>query len=217
MKLILQQFLHNFALKYSHHQNRFPFLFFRFRNKALQIRVFGLAVKGKLVTADTIVIYLQNRTKIVCKSIVYTIHSDIFIESIDCKIGTFPLRFQHCSITFGDSISFTFQSIHIGSFVSIMRYDRESNIQFLLQQPYKIQIPEVRIHTRPPVSLLQSWKQSFKRWIPNEKSDEPLPQIHLSSIFIRYHSWTKCIAPISTGTKSIWELYEHVVRAIIRI
>ena len=217
MKLILSQFLPPIHLYYTSSGNLFPFILIRLRNSPVLIRIYGLKIIGSLITADSITIHTKHKTKITFYNVQYRIHEYITVQSVEISINTLSIFLHMVTLRFNPTFHVLFESLEVKPFVTVKRFDKNEPIMLEWKQPYSIRIPEVRIHTRPPVSLIQSWKSSIDAWIPKEKNEEPLPVIHISSIFIRFHSWCRCIAPISTGNKSIWELYEHIVRAVIRI
>lgn len=187
------------------------------RQSPVSVRIYGLSVTGCCVAADMIQIHTKHQTSVTLTNVRYVIHETISVQSAEVKIGDLSFTLHDIRVTFSSPIQLSFQSVHLDSYVTMRRFDRNEPMQYLWKEPYIIRIPEVRIHKRPSLSMVQRWKHSVERWFPKESNDAPLPIIHVSSVFIRYRSWTRCIAPISTGNKSIWELYEHVVRALMRI
>ena len=227
MRLLLSKLLPNCTFRYSFRNSMFPFLWIRPTKGACLIRCNNVSIRHDSLTsstsihADTITIFLTHNTKIVCTSVVYTIHSTITIESIQCTVGSFPVSIQSFQCLFQTPIQFSLSSLSFLHYASIQRFDRTIPITFSLSKPYILRIPEIRIFHRPSVTTLTQWKHDISLWIPNEETNDPLPEIHLSSLFIRYMptQWYRCLSPISIGSsfKHVWDIWEHVVRAVLHI
>lgn len=155
----------------------------------------------------------------------YTIHSHISIQELQFNIAGVHFKFSDINIHFQkDSTKITIEHIEIGSFFIIKRFQGghpNLSIEIKKDSSIVIIVPEVRIISIPSLSLLRNIQSKLETLIPNDDSDDPLPTIHISSIFIRYlpMKWNKCISPISIGGtfKNFWDVWEHIVRAIIRI
>lgn len=227
MNTLLCKFLPNAIIDYTiHTNNSFYFSDLKIRPFRSGLVAFLNTIKCQLDTEDPIVtcnlvtLFFKIKSKI--KDVTYTIHKELHIREIDVNIGGLRFCVKNLRVLFSDSISITIDEIAIGQFIVCKRFDRyvPIKIQFI-QKEIIVQIPEVRIYQNPPIRLIMNFKRKLETLIPNDDSDAPLPKIHMSSIFIRHvpTSWIRCISPISIGYnyKSIWEIWEHIVRAITRI
>ena len=177
----------------------------------------------QMIVGKRLTLFTKHQTKIEAYGISYIIHKKINLSKLVVSIGCFTCVLENVTIEFKSPTTISIQSIQIQNFVTIQRFDRHipTQIKIMSSQLFTIRLPEIRIFSTPSISVLNNWKQSITKWIPKEEGDDPLPEIHISSIFIRYipRKWFRCIQPISIGNnfKNIWEIWEHLVRAITRI
>ena len=84
-----------------------------------------------------------------------------------------------------------------------------------------IKINEIRIFKNINFHTLTLIKKDIDNLIPQENSNNKMPIIHFSSIFVRFLplGLYRCISPISIGGKyqSIWEIWEHIILSFTRI
>lgn len=164
------------------------------------------------------------KLKCILRQVVYIIHKEISIRECIIKIGSLTITFHDIKVLFQESIQITIHEIKISDCITIKRFDRIEPLLINLgknNNGIMIRIPEIRLYRTPTISNMLQWKQDIQRILPTEESDEPLPKVHVSSIFVRHvpTGWFRCISPISIGFtyNTIWELWEHCVRAITRI
>ena len=227
MRLILSQILPNCYLKYSFNNNFFQHLYLR-PNRGPQL-IIGKNIRIQTDTAnnalyllaDSIKLYTKNFTNITMKNVKYHIHQNISVEQLKITIKDFSISINSFYLTFQPQLQFKFKNIQLQNYITIQRFDKNLPIEFNLSKPIILRIPEIRIFQRPSIQTLKQWKESIIQWIPNDESDEPMPEIHLSSLFIRHvpTGWFRCISPISIGAnfKNFWQIWEHIIRAVIRI
>lgn len=227
MRLLLSQIFPNCYLKYSFNNNFFQHLYVRpnrgpylIIGKNIRFQT-DTANNATYLLADSIKLHTKHHTSITLKQIKYHIHHSISAEYIKLIIKSFSASINDFSLTFAPYLQFKFKNIQIQNYITVQRFDRHLPIEFNLLKPITIRIPEVRIFQRPSLQTLKDWKQSIIQWVPQEESDDPLPEIHISSLFIRHipTGWYRCISPISIGAnfKNFWQIWEHIIRAVIRI
>ena len=227
MNTLLCKFLPNAIVDYTIHTNNsfyFPYLKIRpFRSAivaCLNTIKCSLDTEDPIVTCDLASLFFKLKWEL--KHITYIIHKELHIREINVNIGGLGFCVKNLRVLFDDSITITIDEIAIGQYIVCKRFDRyvPIKIQFIHSEII-IKIPEVRIYQNPPLRLIMNFKRKLQSIVPDDDNDAPLPKIHMSSIFVRHvpTSWVSCISPISIGFNytSIWEIWEHVVRAITRI
>jgi hypothetical protein len=152
----------------------------------------------------------------------YSIPHTITIQSARVSIGGTIVELNHITIDISDSITITIGDVRIPSILSIQRFDTPMNLTIRIHKGViSVNIPEVRIFSHPSLQQLQRIQTTIQRILPPEDPNAPPPKLHISSIFLRHMGtgWTRCISPISIGFshQSVWEITEHIIRALVRI
>ena len=235
MQALINTFLPNSIFTYKQHNNQLFFKEAKLRPFCKSIILHGKDIfstiysnasnqKKDYVFIKTLRLYTRNKTRIVFENIRIQISDTISIRvgEIIGQIGSFTFTMEQAQLNITEK-QLHVKTIRIGTYITISRFDSSSpHIHIQWGEKITISIPEIRIHSTPSIQLFQSWKASIDKWVPKEKSDDPLPEIHISSIFIRFvqfRNMVKTIRPISIGTQhqSIWELWVHIIHALIGI
>ena len=235
MQTLINTFLPNSIFTYKQHNNQLFFKEVKLRPLCKSIILHGKDIfstiysnasnqKKDYVFIKKLRLYTRNKTRIIFENIRIQIADTISIRigEITGQIGSFSFTLEQAQLNITEK-QLHIKTIRIGPYITISRFDSSSpHIHIQWGERITIQIPEIRLHSTPPIHLFQSWKASIDKWVPKEKSDDPLPEIHISSIFIRFvqlRNMVKTIRPISIGTQhqSIWELWVHIIHALIGI
>ena len=181
--------------------------------------------RNKIGVSNYIPNICDKKTRIYIEKLSINNLKEFQAETIRINIDSFPLIFHKTNCFFQkEKIIIHVKKIQIPNYIIIQRFDQDLPIEFIfhkLHNTISIRIPEIRIFKFPSMKTFQTWKHSFSNLFSNDNSDSKLPVIHISSFFIRHwkRKWFRCISPISIGSKykSIWEIWEHILRAISRI
>lgn len=227
MNTLLSHFLPTSILQYTIHTD--PNLHI----SHLQLRPFrsGLVATFQNIRLNDTTIHCQTAKVYYTQSILeafhisYSIHSSIYIQTARISIAGTIVELCDIRILFSDSDGFTtitIGDIRVPSIMTIRRFDIPMNLTIrILDGIIHISIPEVRIVSHPSLRQLQRIQQWVQHILPPDDPNTSPPKIHISSIFIRHMitGWSRCISPISIGFShtSIWEISEHIIRALTRI